>query len=97
MPYNNNRYIDKNTGRPKWYTFSMLNIPFGSKISFLEDNGPTCTVKTDRTVEYNGKEYMLYYLAMEIGGKKFRNPLYAFKYNGKFLSDIRDEIEAQNQ
>lgn len=76
------------------FRFSECNIPFGSKITFIEDNSIKATVIDDRHIEYGGETTSLSALAQKLKG--FNHPVQGtlwFTYHNKKLSDIRDEIE----
>ncbi len=75
------------------FTFKKANIPVGAVINYIVDESITATVCEDlKHVLYNGKVYSLSSLADELRGKSpSAGPQY-FKYNGKELNQIRDEI-----
>ena len=75
------------------FTFKKANIPVGAVINYIVDESITATVCEDlKHVLYNGKVYSLSSLADELREKSpSAGPQY-FKYNGKELNQIRDEI-----
>ena len=93
--------IEKITKRGN-FTFSSVNIPVGSEITFTRDDTKKVTVASDRKVEYQGEEYSLSTLAQklleELGyhWKSVQGPAY-FKYKGEILSDIRNRLEEENE
>lgn len=80
-----------------FWLFSDLKICKGSTLKLNENESITCVVNDDKTVCYNGRIYMLGKLTDEVSNTKFGNSLYAWRYNGKLLSQIRDEIIASYQ
>ena len=86
----------RETARRGPFRFSDCGIPIGSKIVFIDDNNVTPTVVDDRRIEYNGETTSCSALAQKLKG--FDHPVQGtlwFTYNGKRLSDIRDEIESK--
>ena len=73
--------------------FSDYNIPIGSKLVFKDDNRIVVKVIDENHVSYNGKTYSLSRLACELRNchSSLRGPFY-FKYNGKQLTKIREEL-----
>ena len=84
----------KETARRGPFKFSDCNIPFGSEIVFVEDDSVRPIVIDDRHIEYQGETTSLSALARKLKG--FEHDVQGtlwFKYKGKKLADIRDEIE----
>ena len=83
--------------RPR-FTFSMLNIPVGSELTYTGDRSIKVTVVDDSHVCFNDTTWSLSGLV-----KKLRNRTDAvqgslwFEYNGKKLTNIRDELEKAQQ
>ena len=83
----------------KIFTFSQVNIPVGSEISFTRDENIKCKVISNREVEYEGESYSLSGLAKKLLGnmgyiwKSVQGPMY-FKYNEKTLYELRNELES---
>lgn len=76
------------------FRFSECGIPVGSEVVFIEDPSIKATVIDDRKIEYNGETTSVSALAQKIKG--FDHPVQGtlwFTYNGKRLTDIRDELE----
>lgn len=76
------------------FRFSDCNIPFGSFISFVEDEHIQAKVVDDRKIEYNGETTSMSALARKLKG--FNHPVQGtlwFTYEGKCLADLRDELE----
>jgi len=106
----NNEMIDENgtiiEDEPKSlktvFTFSSVNIPQNAELSFTRDENIKCKVISDREVEYNGKNYYLSGLAKKLfndmgyNWKAVQGTMY-FKYNDKILSDLRNEIESEEE
>lgn len=84
----------RETVRKGPFRFSECGIPVGSVIEFTEDETIKATVVDDRHIEYDGETTSLSALAQRLLG--FKYPVQGtiwFKYKGKKLTDIRDEIE----
>lgn len=78
------------------FTFSRLNIPIGSKLKFIPNpNNIEVTVKTEKTIEYDGKEYTLSGFTKEYieDSQRTSSETYSgtryFTYNGKKLSKMK--------
>lgn len=90
--------VARKARRPN-FSFARCNIPPGSVLEFWPDkktnSGITCIVVGDSSVDLNGTTYSLSGLAQKLKGKpSLDGPLY-FKYNGRWLTDIRDDIERE--
>ena len=84
----------RETARRGPFRFSEVGIPFGSELTFVDDESIKVTVVDDRHIEYNGETTSVSALAQRIKG--FDHPVQGtlwFKYKGKRLNDIRDEME----
>jgi hypothetical protein len=90
--------IQKNKERKKRFSFDLVNIEIGSELTFTRDDSKKCKVFSNTEVEYDGKVYSLSGLAdkllteMGYNWKSVQGPLY-FEYNGKTLSELRNENE----
>ena len=79
----------------KVITFSFLNIPINSELSFTRDENIKCKVVSDREVEYKEEKYSLSGLAKKLlsemgyNWKSVQGPMY-FRYNDKTLFEIRN-------
>lgn len=79
------------------FSFDLCQIPVGATIEYSnrgnEHNGELCIVKDDKHVIYHDQEWSLSALATELTHSKWTvaGPRY-FKYNGKWLNDIRKEM-----
>lgn len=76
------------------FKFSECKIPFGSEITFIEDDTIVAKVLDDRHIIYNGETTSLSALAQAL--KKFDHPVQGtlwFKYKGEILNDIRLKLE----
>ena len=84
----------------KVFTFSSVNIPENAELSFTRDESIKCKVISDREVEYEGVKYYLSGLAKKLfndmgyNWKAVQGTMY-FKYKDKILSEIRNEIESE--
>ena len=79
------------------FSFDKCNIGIGEQIVFTcrgnEHNGTVCKVISNKKVEHDGREWSLSDLAATLTGRSsVAGPRY-FKYNGRWLNDIRGEIE----
>lgn len=79
------------------FKFSLCGIKPGEEIEFYNDPSIKCTVKDDKTVEYNGQTYSLSALATKLAGTKWpvAGPRY-FKYKGEWLNEIRKRVTGDN-
>lgn len=90
--------LQKSKERKKRFSFDLVNIEIGSELIFIRDDTKICKVVSNTEVEYDGKNYSLSGLAdkllteMGYNWKSVQGPQY-FEYNGKTLSELRDEIE----
>ena len=78
------------------FRFSECKIPFGSEITYVEDENIVATVLDDRHILYNGQTTSLSALAREL--KQFDHAVQGtlwFKYKGEVLNDIRLKQEKQ--
>lgn len=82
--------------RSENFSFDKCEIPVGATIEFSIDPEKKATVLENNRVDYNGEEYSLTKLAQTLLGSNnaVQGPKF-FKYNGKFLTDIRKEKEEQ--
>lgn len=84
------------------FNFSLVNIKPGEKIIFSNCNsefdGAECEVVDNRHVKYNGKKWTLSSLAYELSNLKRppQGPTY-FKYNGEWLTDLREKYHGKNK
>lgn len=88
--YKRNNYSKKKT----FWPFTDLTVPFGGTLYLDENRSITCVVDDDKHVIYNGMRYMLGKLTDKVSKTKYGNSLYAWRYNGKLLSQLRDEVIA---
>jgi len=79
------------------FSFVMCQIPAGAVLEYSNrgnpNTGTTCVVADERNVEYQGKKWSLSALATELTGSKW--PVAGtryFKYQGKWLNDIRRRL-----
>lgn len=79
--------------KPRYCTFTMLGCKVGDKITFIDDDNIVCKVNDDRTVIYQGRVYSLFALAKKVSKINFRNALDVWKFKGKVLAKIRDEMD----
>ena len=88
----------RDNARRGHFTFSEIGIPFGSELTFVDDETIQVIVVDDRHIEYDGETTSVSALAQRLKG--FDHPVQGtlwFKYNGKRLIDIRDEMENNNK
>lgn len=84
------------------FRFSMIDIKTGDKIVFIPRNIEV-TVSTDKTVEYNGKQYTLTGFCKAFMPDQQRNAAEAYQgpdfflYDGKKLTFLRNEKEKPKQ
>ena len=89
--------------RPRM-TFPALNIPMGATLVFAEDETITCTVNGRNTVAFEGKSYKLSALTRMLKKRNgtgnasgaYQGGLY-FTYDGRRLTDIRNEMDKLQQ
>ena len=76
------------------FKFSECKIPFGSEITFVEDENIVASVLDDRHILYKGQTTSLSALAQEL--KQFDHPVQGtlwFNYKGERLNDLRLRLE----
>lgn len=76
------------------FRFSDCKIPFGSEITYVEDDTVVATVLDDRHILYKGQTTSLSALAKEL--KQFDHAVQGtlwFKYKGEILNDLRLRLE----
>jgi hypothetical protein len=85
------------------FRFSMLQIPIGTKLSFLYDESCVCYTKdTNNKIDYEGEEYSLSGLAKKLLTEKrgwdnahaVAGPRY-FTFQGNTLADLRNMQESR--
>ena len=87
--------------RKKRTSFEALGIALGSELLFTRDENKKCTVSGDSEVQYEGTKYSLTGLAdklmRELGYNwaSIQGPAF-FEYNGKTLTQMRKELDAEN-
>ncbi len=78
------------------FSFSSVGIKPGAVLQSVFDDTVTCVVKGDRWVEFRGQEHSLSSSALDVAHEKgfgwsaIAGPDY-WKYEGKTLSELRDE------
>lgn len=74
-------------------TFKMLQIPIGSDLVFTKDSNVIVkTVDDINTVEYNGVNYTISRLVMELLKTQSARGVQYFTYNGELLIDRRTRL-----
>ena len=63
--------LNRERSRRSVFTFSMVDIPIGSEITFLKDESKIARVTDEREVEYEGNRYSLNKVTLEILAKNF--------------------------
>lgn len=78
------------------FAFSKCNIEIGEIIEFYNDPSITCKVVSDKTVEYQGREYSLTALAQELTHSRYNlaGPRF-FRYHEELLNEIRKRVESE--
>ena len=76
------------------FRFSEVGIAPGEKVQYIKDPSIEAVVVDERHIEYNGQTTSLSAMATGLMNCKYtvQGPAY-FKYNGKKLSDLRDEVD----
>ena len=82
--------------RKKPFKFEMIGLSKGDKIVFIP-LGKEVTVSGPNTIEYEGRDWSLSAFVKEFMPEKkaagtYQGPLY-FTYQGRKLTEIRDEME----
>ncbi len=78
------------------FHFSMVGLAAGDEVAFSEDSSKTASVLDDSHVEFDGVSYSLSKLAAKLLGNpeaSVQGPAY-FTYEGRRLTDLRDEAES---
>ena len=81
--------------------FKMLEIPIGAELIFSKDENIVATVKTNRTIEYNGEETSISGSALEILTNRFGYNWRAvsgsdyWTYEGEKLWERRHRLERE--
>jgi uncharacterized protein with ParB-like and HNH nuclease domain len=78
------------------FNFAELGIAPGSVLSWYNDPSITCTVIDEHNVIHNGEQTTLSRIATNKNGSNSNGALY-FVYEGKTISQIRDEKEKASQ
>ena len=95
--------LDKERSRRSNFKFSSANVPVGSVLTFVRDEGITATVLDDRNVEVEGMVTSLSQSALNILTTKFgktwtqaRGPDY-WVYENETLSERRLRLEDESE
>lgn len=80
------------------FTFTEYEIPVGAVLEYIDDSSINCTVADERRIEYNGEIMYITPFAKLISGKGYitKGPRWLldhFKYEGKLLREICDELD----
>ena len=81
--------------RAKPFSFAMVNIPIGARITYYKDESIFCTVVDDKKVEFKGEVMSLTMAARIIMNLDHSAPVAGprfFKYQGEMLNDIRERL-----
>lgn len=87
--------IKKNTKcKAKKFKFSMVDIPIGTELVYVKDLSVKVTVIDETHVLYKGQKWSMSKLVRELGhlSTQVQGTKY-FTYNGKKLTDLRNEKE----
>ena len=94
--------LNRERSRRSVFTFSMVDIPIGSEITFLKDENKIARVTDEREVEYEGSRYSLNKVTLEILAKNFgkdwgscRGPDY-WIFENETLTERRLRMEASD-
>ena len=86
----------KRAERKENFTFGMVGIPIGKRLSFVDDPEITCEVTSDKTqILYRDEKYSISGLATKLKNSAYsvRGPLY-WMYEGETLQQRRERLEA---
>ena len=76
-----------------WFPFSRLGIPVGEPLEYIADKSIVAITMNDvDSVKCNGSIWGLKDMTNKIAGKKVPNCLAFWRWNGKSLLDIKNEI-----
>lgn len=96
-PNDTGEQSERKKQRPN-FRFSMIGIQVGETITFTP-TGQTVKVASENTIEYEGRIYKLSNFASTFmpedkrcASEAYQGPKY-FSYNGKLLTELRDEME----
>jgi hypothetical protein len=91
--------LNRESSRRPVFTFSMVDIPIGSELTFLKDETKTSIVSGDREIEYGGTRTSINRVTMEILKTEFgktwnsvRGPDY-WIFENETLTERRMRIE----
>ena len=79
------------------FRFSMVGIPVGAKVHFVDDPSIVAEVVDDRRIKYKDEVTSLSRLAQVLKG--FEHPVQGtlwFAYEDKVLNDLRNELESHS-
>ncbi len=96
VPEEEKRSFVRESSRSPVFTFSMVDIPVGSKLTFLDDEEKTALVVGDREIEFEGKRGSLSGLAREITKKNWlrvRGPDF-WVFDNETLTERRIKMES---
>ena len=95
--------LNRERNRRENFRFSILGLKPGSVLTFLRDESIQATVIDDRRISFEGKETSLSSSALEIlrtrygyRAKTIAGPQY-WCHEGKTLSEMRQELETENE
>ena len=100
--YDDTKDIEEIAKRKTPFTFDMVNIKLDTILIFTEDEREECTVKSNRTVLYENKEYYLSNLAKKLmeklgsSNEAYQGPKF-FKVKGEkeTLNEKRERMEKE--
>ena len=85
----------KSRNRKENLTFEMLGIEVGTELVYTEDNSVVVKVADNKNkIEYNGEIYTMTGFVKHMHGGGSWQGSYHLLYNGKRLTEIRDEMDA---
>ena len=93
---NKHNQVNTETRKPN-FSFSMLRIPIGSTLTFVNDESKICYVNdSENKVMYDGEVIALSPLTARLDNHRFKSDAYQgpkwWKYNGEVLTDIRKRL-----
>ena len=94
--------LNKARSRQPNFQFKMVDIEIGSELKFARDESITCKVVSDKKVEFEGEEFFLSKLTLEILKNQFDEELRAVRgpdfwlYEDESLTSRRFQMETSD-
>ena len=93
--------LNRERSRRPVFRFSMVDIEFGSELTFLKDENLTCRVTSDREIEFEGAPSSLNQVTLDLLNNRFekswgsvRGPDY-WIYENEILTERRLRMESE--